>query len=413
MTTDYDAIIVGGGPSGATAGAVLARAGWRIAIVEKMSYPRRKVCGEFISGTTWPLLQRLGVAGPLQELAGPPVRRVGLYADAAMITAELTSLAAGAEYSGRAVRREHLDTLLLRSAALAGADVWQPYTLSAFVARPGGYECTISDKATGQIRSLQSRLMVAAHGSWESGPLPTQDFRRVPSASDLFGFKTHFRNASLPPDLMPLLSFPGGYGGMVQIDDGRVSLSCCIRRDRLARCRQQWPNEKAGAAVLEHLRSSCTGVALALSAATLDGEWLSAGPLRTGIRTFGHAGIFTVGNAAAEAHPIVAEGVSMAIQSAALLCEQLITRLDVRSSLYAPSHLLERIRYDYALAWRRNFSRRLYIAALFAQLFMRPLPTRVATRVLQYFPRLLTAGARWSGKSEPLRISRQVDALPR
>ena len=57
MRTDYDAIVVGGGPSGATAAALLAKAGWRVAVVEKAPFPRRKVCGEFISETTWPLLR--------------------------------------------------------------------------------------------------------------------------------------------------------------------------------------------------------------------------------------------------------------------------------------------------------------------------------------------------------------------
>ena len=79
-----------------------------------------------------------------------------------------------------------------------------------------------------------------------------------------------------------------------------------------------------------HIGSSCKGVALALASATLDGAWLSAGPLRTGIRTFGSDGIFAIGNAAAEAHPIVAEGISIAIQSAALLCERLVARPELR-----------------------------------------------------------------------------------
>ena len=81
--------------------------------------------------------------------------------------------------------------------------------------------------------------IVAAHGSWESGPMPTQDLRRPPRPSDLFGFKASFIGGALPPDLMPLLAFPGGYGGMVHTDGGRVSLSCCIRRDQLERCRRQ------------------------------------------------------------------------------------------------------------------------------------------------------------------------------
>ena len=190
-----------------------------------------------------------------------------------------------------------------------------------------------STRARGRSRVLRSRLVVAAHGSWESGALPTQDFRRPPHASDLFGFKAHFIDSALPRDLMPLLAFPGGYGGMVHTDGGRVSLSCCIRRDQLDRCRRQWPDVRAGEAVLLHIESSCTGVALALAAAKLDGVWLSSGPLRTGVRTFGRDGIFAVGNAAAEAHPIVAEGISIAIQSATLLCEQMTAHPELRCDL--------------------------------------------------------------------------------
>ena len=71
MQDAYDAIIVGGGPAGATSAVLLAEAGWRVAVVEKAPFPRRKVCGEFISETTWPLLQQLGVAGPLLKSRAP------------------------------------------------------------------------------------------------------------------------------------------------------------------------------------------------------------------------------------------------------------------------------------------------------------------------------------------------------
>src|SRR6202158_4603312 len=76
----FDALIIGGGPAGATAALLLANAGWSVAIVEKKIFPRRKVCGEFISATSLPLLHKLGIADFYLTHGGPEVRRVGLFA---------------------------------------------------------------------------------------------------------------------------------------------------------------------------------------------------------------------------------------------------------------------------------------------------------------------------------------------
>ena len=167
---------------------------------------------------------------------------------------------------------------------------------------------------------------------------------------------------------MPLLIFPGGYGGMVHTSEERTSVSCCIRRDQLERCRRTTPGVSAAEAVLAHVRKSCRGVREALDAASLEGPWLSAGPIRPGIRPRFSGGIFCVGNAAGEAHPIIAEGISMAIQSAWLLCE----RLTARRSQALTRAALEEVGRDYAVAWHNCFSPRVRAAALFARLAIRP-----------------------------------------
>ncbi|MGM0456359.1 MAG: FAD-dependent oxidoreductase, partial [Cyanobacteriota bacterium] len=45
MSLDYDVIVCGGGPSGATAAIEAAEAGLRVALLEKQRYPRHKPCG--------------------------------------------------------------------------------------------------------------------------------------------------------------------------------------------------------------------------------------------------------------------------------------------------------------------------------------------------------------------------------
>ena len=112
-------------------------------------------------------------------------------------------------------------------------------------------------------------------------------------------------------------------------------------------------------------------------------------------------GIFAVGNAAGEAHPIVAEGISMAIQSSWLLCERLIAHKDEILAGRGTAALAD----DYAASWRRNFARRVYAAAVFAQLATRPAAARLAVALLERAPAILTLGAYWSGKAQSLRVA--------
>jgi flavin-dependent dehydrogenase len=118
-----------------------------------------------------------------------------------------------------------------------------------------------------------------------------------------------------------------------------------------------------------------------LGSAERIGPWLSAGPIRPGIRRLVDGNTIRVGNAAGEAHPLVAEGISMAIQSAWLLARH----------WEDPA--------AYARAWRETFAPRIRASSLFAALTVPPLRSRASIAVLQRSPAVLTWGARWSGKA--------------
>lgn len=394
---DFDAVIVGAGPAGSAAAILLARGGWSVALIEKQLFPRRKVCGECIAASNLPLLEALGIGEELQSVAGPELNKVAWMHRQHQIVTDLPAAAHPRFRWGRALGREKLDSLLLEQARLAGVNVLQPWSAQQIDGAAGAWRITVRGIDSGEIRSLHARIAIAAHGSWEILPADRQGHRSARRASELFAFKANFLGAALDDGTLPVLALDGGYGGMVVADGGVSTVACCIRRDRLAALRSAAPDLRAGEVVESWLKRECRGAQLALQPASRVGAWLSAGPIDPGIRLHATDGVFRIGNAAGEAHPIVGEGISMALQSAMLLCTHLLDGAQRGAS--SDWQWQRAVGHRYCLDWQRNFAPRLRLAALFAHVAMRPAPSMLLMNLLQARPVLLRAGASWAGKT--------------
>ncbi len=391
---DFDGAVIGAGPAGGVAALALARAGWRVALIEKKAFPRRKVCGEFVSATNQALLDRLGVLDRILADGGPDVSEVGIFFEDHVLPAPMPQPRFGGETRhGRGVERRVLDTVLRDEAAKAGAEVFQPCTVRSLEGQPGDFMLNVRDHKQGRSR-LRCRCVIAAHGSWERGSLPTQPESMDLAPASLLGFKAHFENTNLPPGLMPLLVFRGGYGGMVHVNRrGRVSLSLCIQKRVLDELRTGAAN--AGEAIERHLQQTCRGIRESLDGAQREGRWLSAGPIRPGIRPGMVRGVFRVGNAAGEAHPVVAEGLTMAMQSAGLLTALL---RDCPPADLSPLRAAQ-IGDAYSQRYRQAFGPRIRAAAGIAALSMNPLAAEALLPFFRVYPSLISVGARLSGKT--------------
>jgi flavin-dependent dehydrogenase len=398
-TPDSDALVIGAGPAGASVAIRLARSGWRVVLVEQCEYPRQKVCGESISAGNLALLDELGIGPEFERLAGEELRDVGWMSGTATRGGAFPPCMEGTHRFGRAIGRDVFDSLLLERARAVGVRILQPAKVRSVGGSLGQFECRIAQKHEA-IESVSAAIVIDAHGSWELAPsfdsaAGAARVRVSRRPSDLFAFKARFQGAKLPSRLLSVLAFKGGYGGIVVADGGQTTLACCIRRDALRGLRSLEPRLPAGITVEALLRHSCLGVRQALKHAHRDESWLSVGPIRPGIHLDAPLGVFRVGNAGGESHPLIGEGISMALQSAKLLSgaltQQPVAALDERRAALLQQH--------YARAWNQQFGPRLRLASLYAHVAMRPILAASISGLLRHWPRLLTEAARFAGKA--------------
>ncbi len=125
--SSHDVIIVGAGPSGSMAALVLARAGRRVALLDRAAFPRAKVCGNCINPSAWKIWEHLGLteafsALPHREMTGFTLRSEGrlLYRHTFRPPRR----------GPRAVARDVLDDWLRREAESAGAEFFPETTVT-------------------------------------------------------------------------------------------------------------------------------------------------------------------------------------------------------------------------------------------------------------------------------------------
>lgn len=136
----FDAIVAGGGPSGAAMAWALAKRGINVAVVERAEFPREKVCGDFVEPAGLRIIERMGCSAALGLDGRTAINKVRAYYgphiayqnDVAYYDGE-----GGMPPHGHIIPRHDLDTALLDNAQAAGAKVFQGTTVRA-VTRENG-----------------------------------------------------------------------------------------------------------------------------------------------------------------------------------------------------------------------------------------------------------------------------------
>src|SRR2546422_5335523 len=269
VSFDYDVIIAGGGPAGASAAIHLGITGARVLLAEQKRFPRAKLCGEFISPECTAHFGRLGVAERMLA-AGPTSLTETVFYSRRGNRVSVPSAWFGAQGVALGLSRAEMDERLLRRSADCGVEVLEDAHVSSLLIaddrvcgvnvrtddREMSFRAPITIDATGRPRALARRLERARNGS---GP------QRAP----LVAFKAHLLDTRVEPGACEIYFYRGGYGGLSSIEGGLSNL-CFIAAACDVRACDSDADRVMREVVCQNRRASHT-----LSSARLHSSWLA------------------------------------------------------------------------------------------------------------------------------------------
>ena len=352
---NYDVIIAGGGPAGASAAIHLAMRGARVLLAEQKKFPRPKLCGEFISPECAIHFQRLHVAEAMSA-AHPANLTATVFYSRSGKNVRVPSSWFGATGVALGLSRAEMDERLLRRASEAGAHVledahatnviFENQTACGITIKQGtretSYHAPITVDATGRTRALTRRL--------------TANVKRARGErAPMVAFKAHLENTRLEPGACEIYFYRRGYGGLSSIENGLSNL-CFIASARDVRAFGANADRVMREVVCENQRA-----ALTLAHARANANWLAVS-----LEGFGRSsvapvnGLLAIGDAASFIDPFTGSGMLMALESGELAAQAIAEFLNQSPG----SSSLDQLRTAYTDRYRRTFNSRLTVSSL-------------------------------------------------
>lgn len=367
----HDVIIIGAGLSGASAAISLAKRGLQVLALEAGDFPRHKVCGEFLSPESKAVLERLGT---LQRIFDAGAHSIN---SARIVAPNGRAIRTPIPGSALSISRWQLDAILA-AALIESGGILQTQTRVKSIERQG---TEFLVHTSGQ--TLRARRVIAAPGRNSSALQRAKD----ESLTKYVGFKTHLWDADVPPHLVELHTWRGGYCGLSRIEGGRVNACLLARYDFID---GRSPDEVWSALQKDlpflKMRVRCSELAMPWLA-TANITFAAPQPLAKAYAgTCSDDGaILCAGDAAGFIHPLTGDGMAMALHGGELAAATVASSLRGELEIGQMASI-------YQAAWQREFGARLKWATRLQSILIEPERTAPALALASHWPRL----AQWA-----------------
>jgi menaquinone-9 beta-reductase len=348
----YDVAIIGGGIAGCAAAIQLAQYNQRVILCETKTYPHHKVCGEFLSPECVALLENLGLMDTIWAVKPASIHRVVITApNGTSWETELPGKAIG-------ISRYTLDTLMAAQARVCGVDFRDLTTVTNV---RGSLDSTfrLAVRTASHQEQIQARVVIGAYGKKSNiDRILHRPFLKSPQ--HFVGLKTHFCGNPIPNQIR-LYTFPGGYCGLSEIENGRVNVCLLVRQEVF----QQISHGSIDHFV-EWMKSQNPVLGVWLSAARpVYKTWISIAQVSFGHREKIVDDILMVGDSSGLIAPIAGDGMAMALQ-ASLIASSLL------QEYLAGKITAETLRQQYSAIWGNTFRLRLRLSGVLQTFMLNP-----------------------------------------
>jgi flavin-dependent dehydrogenase len=375
-----DLAIIGGGPAGSAAALEARRRGLKVTIWDRERFPRDKVCGEFLSAESVPLLEN-----EIPEVFG----NASVIDHAEFVSARGRVLGFALPHPSRGLSRRALDEALWRAAARAGAATREGEAVRRVRRLHANGDASWEIEAeSGEAEAARS--LVIACGRWwriEGLDSPARSGNKK-AAGQWLGVKAHFRGVE-PRRAVEMFYFPGGYCGIAPVEDGLYNACCLVHRD-LARSGTASAAKDFAAWIGAIARHEALNERL--RGAVQEGETVTTAPVRPARRCASCDGALFAGDAAGFLDPFTGDGISMALHSGRLAAE-----VFAENSAANPARRRRSAALEYEVRLRESVRRSFAVAGALRTLVRAPGAVQevVAAAMIPHVGERLHAGTRW------------------
>ncbi len=220
MVRRLDAVVLGAGIAGTSAAKALADHGWETLLIDRKSFPRHKVCGEFLSPESQGFLHALGLKETVDSLRPSLMESVNLFSrNGYTLEVPLPGNAYG-------ISRYALDAALQLEACKAGVEIHTEEMVTAVI--PHGDKYRIETNRGGAQHTYEARVVIAAWGAQPNTKLQKPSSAKR-EAMQYFGVKSHFTGVEQRP-AVELYFVPGGYVGISSIENQAINVAALVER---------------------------------------------------------------------------------------------------------------------------------------------------------------------------------------